>query len=161
LPAGRLRPAEALAFGVATTLLGLAVLRFGSGLLAAAVALVTWSTYLFLYTPLKTRTSLSTVVGAFPGALPPVIGWTAARGHLDPGAAVLFAILFLWQIPHFLAIAWMYREDYARAGFPILSVVDAEGIATAKQAVLYSVVLLPLSMVPSLWGLTVQVYFFG
>ena len=161
LPAGRLRPAEALAFGVATTLLGLAVLRFGSGLLAAAVALVTWSTYLFLYTPLKTRTSLSTVVGAFPGALPPVIGWTAARGHLDPGAAVLFAILFLWQIPHFLAIAWIYREDYARGGLPMLPVLDPAGIVTGRQAVANSLALLLVSVVPTLAGLAGEAYLFG
>jgi protoheme IX farnesyltransferase len=153
IPAGRLRGSEALVFGLGLTLAGLAVLRFGAGGLAAAVALLTWATYLFAYTPLKTRTSLSTIVGAFPGALPPVIGWTAARGQLEPGAVVLFAILFLWQIPHFLAIAWIYREDYARGGLPMLPVLDPAGVVTGRQAVANSFALLLVSLVPTMAGL--------
>jgi protoheme IX farnesyltransferase len=161
LPAGRLRPAEVLRFGLAVTLAGLMVLRFGTSTLAAAVALLTWSTYLFAYTPLKTRTSLSTVVGAFPGALPPVIGWAAARGQLEPGAVVLFAILFLWQIPHFLAIAWIYREDYARGGLPMLPVLDPAGVVTGRQAVANSLALLVVSVVPTIAGLAGGTYLAG
>jgi protoheme IX farnesyltransferase len=159
--AGRLRVTEALVFGLALTLAGLAVLRFGAGPLAALVALVTWASYLFAYTPLKTRTSLSTIVGAFPGALPPVIGWTAARGQVEPGAVVLFAILFLWQIPHFLAIAWIYREDYARGGLPMLPVLDPAGVVTGRQAVANSLALLLVSVVPTIAGLTGRLYFVG
>src|SRR6202030_4649777 len=102
--------------------------------------------YLLLYTPLKTRTSLCTLVGAIPGAIPPVMGWTAARNSLAPGAYVLFGILFLWQLPHFLAIAWMYREDYARAGFPMLAVIDPEGGITARMIVLYCTILIPVTL---------------
>ncbi|HEV7498765.1 MAG TPA: heme o synthase [Vicinamibacteria bacterium] len=161
VPAGRLRGAEALAFGLALTAAGLLVLGFGTGVLSALVAFVTWATYLFAYTPLKTRTSLSTIVGAFPGALPPVIGWTAARGQLEPGAIVLFAILFLWQIPHFLAIAWIYREDYARGGLPMLPVLDPDGVLTGRQAVANSLALLLVSVVPTIAGLDGRVYLVG
>jgi protoheme IX farnesyltransferase len=161
LPAGRLRPVEVLTFGAAVTLAGLAVLRLANGPVAAAVALLTWATYLFAYTPLKTRTSLSTVVGAFPGALPPVIGWAAARGEVDAGAYVLFSILFLWQIPHFLAIAWIYREDYARAGLPMLPVIDPDGALTGRQAVANSLALLVVSAVPTVAGLAGYVYLAG
>ena len=161
LPAGRLRPAEALAFGALLTSVGLAVLRFGASPVAALVALVTWGTYLFAYTPLKTRTSLSTVVGAFPGALPPVIGWAAARGAVDAQAFVLFSILFLWQIPHFLAIAWIYREDYARGGLPMLPVIDGDGSVTGRQAVANSVALLVVCVVPTVAGLAGPVYLAG
>jgi protoheme IX farnesyltransferase len=161
LPAGRLRVTEVLAFGVVVTVAGLAVLTLGATSAAALVALVTWATYLFAYTPLKTRTSLSTVVGAFPGALPPVIGWAAARGAVEPGAFVLFAILFLWQIPHFLAIAWIYREDYARGGLPMLPVLDPEGVVTGRQAVANSLALLLVSVVPTIGGLAGAAYFLG
>jgi protoheme IX farnesyltransferase len=161
LPAGRLRPAEALASGLALTSTGLFALAWLAGPLAALVALVTWASYLFLYTPLKPRTSLSTVVGAFPGALPPVIGWAAARGALDPGAFVLFAILFLWQIPHFLAIAWIYRDDYARGGMPMLPVLDPEGRITGRQAVANSLALLVVSLTPTAAGLVGPVYLAG
>jgi heme o synthase len=149
LPAGRLRALEALAWGLLLTSAGLVVLFWWSGPLATAVAWVTWASYLFLYTPLKTRTSLSTLVGALPGALPPVIGWAAARGQLEPGAFVLFAILFLWQIPHFLAIAWIYREDYARGGLPMLPVLDPAGVITGRQAVAHSLALLLVSLTPA------------
>jgi protoheme IX farnesyltransferase len=161
LPSGRLRPAEALACGLALTSSGLAALSWLSGPLPALVALATWASYLFLYTPLKPRTSLSTVVGAFPGALPPVIGWTAARGELEPGAFVLFAILFLWQIPHFLAIAWIYREDYARGGLPMLPVLDPDGRITGRQAVANSLALLVVSLTPTAAGLAGGAYLAG
>jgi protoheme IX farnesyltransferase len=161
LPAGRLRPSEALACGLALTSVGLAALAWLASPLAALVALVTWGTYLFAYTPLKTRTSLSTIIGAFPGALPPVIGWAAARGALEPGAFVLFAILFLWQIPHFLAIAWIYREDYARGGLPMLPVLDPDGRITGRQAVANSLALLVVSLTPTAAGLAGDVYLVG
>jgi protoheme IX farnesyltransferase len=161
LPAGRLRPPEALACGLALTSTGLAALAWLSSPLAALVALVTWASYLFLYTPLKPRTSLSTVVGAFPGALPPVIGWAAARGALEPGAFVLFAILFLWQIPHFLAIAWIYREDYARGGMPMLPVLDPDGRITGRQAVANTLALLIVSLTPTAAGLAGSLYLVG
>lgn len=161
LAAGRLRPVEGLGFGLLLSLLGLWVLLWLAGSLAAAVALVTWSSYLFLYTPLKTRSSLSTIVGAFPGALPPVIGWAAARGSLEPGAFVLFAIVFLWQIPHFLAIAWIYREDYARAGLPMLPVLDRDGRMTGRQAVANTVALVLVSLTPTAAGMAGNVYLVG
>ncbi|HWX25267.1 MAG TPA: heme o synthase [Vicinamibacteria bacterium] len=158
LPAGRLRPREVLVFGVGITVAGLLVLGSFSGLLAAALALLTWASYLFWYTPLKTRTSLATLVGAFPGALPPVIGWVAARGTLDPGALILFAILFLWQIPHFLAIASIYREDYARGGLPMLPVLDPLGGLTGRQTVLHSLCLLAASLMPFVAGMAGRSY---
>lgn len=161
LPAGRLRPPEALACGLALTTTGLGLLAWRTGALSAAVAFVTWASYLFLYTPLKTRTSLSTVVGALPGALPPVIGWAAARGHLEPGAFVLFAIVFLWQIPHFLAIAWIYREDYARGGLPMLPVLDPDGRITGRQAVAHTLALLLVSLAPTAAGLAGRAYLSG
>jgi protoheme IX farnesyltransferase len=161
LPTGRLRPVEAIVWGAILTLTGLSFLAWRSGALAAMVAAVTWASYLFLYTPLKTRTSLSTVVGAFPGALPPVIGWAAARGSLDGGAFVLFAILFLWQIPHFLAIAWIYREDYARGGLPMLPVVDPEGVITGRQAVANALALTIVSVAPAVGGMAGSIYLAG
>jgi protoheme IX farnesyltransferase len=161
LPSGRLRPVEASLFGLALTTLGFALLAWLSGTTAATVALVTWVSYLFFYTPLKTRTSLSTIVGAFPGALPPVIGWAAARGTIDPGAYLLFAMLFLWQIPHFLAIAWIYREDYARGGLPMLPVIDPEGRLTGRQAVANSMALLLVSLAPAAAGMAGRVYLIG
>lgn len=153
LPAGRLRPWDAAGFGLLLTAAGLLQLAFFSGSLPAQVALVTWASYVFVYTPLKLHTSLATLVGAVPGALPPVIGWTAASQSLDPGAWVLFAILFLWQIPHFLAIAWLYRDDYALGGFPMLPVIDREGHLTGRQAVLHSLALLLVSLAPGASGM--------
>jgi len=161
LPSGRVQPTEALLFGALASATGLALLLWCCGVLAAGVAFATWASYLFLYTPLKRRSPLATLVGAIPGALPPVIGWTAASGSLDPGAFVLFAILFLWQIPHFLAIAWLYRDDYARAGFPMLPVVDREGSFTARQAVLHSLALLVVSLAPVAAGMAGVVYLAG
>jgi protoheme IX farnesyltransferase len=161
VPAGRVQPGEARGFGALLTAAGLLVLLVWSGPLPALVALVTWASYLFLYTPLKRRSPLATLVGAVPGALPPVIGWTAARQSLDGGAFVLFAILFLWQIPHFLAIAWLYREDYARAGFPLLAVLDTEGRFTGRQAVVHSLALLVVSLAPAAAGMAGRAYLTG
>jgi heme o synthase len=161
VPSGRLAAAEATAFGLALTTLGLAVLAWFAGALAAGVAAVTWLSYVLLYTPLKTRTSLATIVGAFPGALPPVIGWAAARHAIEPGAFILFAIMFLWQIPHFLAIAWIYREDYARGGLPMLPVLDPEGRITGRQAVAHTLALVVVSLTPPAAGLAGPVYLAG
>jgi protoheme IX farnesyltransferase len=161
LPAGRLRPVEALLFGLVLSGLGLGTLAWLSGWLCAAVALATWASYLFLYTPLKRRTSLSTLVGAVPGALPPVIGWTATGAGLEPGAYALFAIVFLWQVPHTLAIAWIYRDDYARGGLPVLPVLDREGHLTGRQAVLHCLALLLVSLAPAVAGRAGGVYLAG
>jgi protoheme IX farnesyltransferase len=158
---GRIAPAEARAFGALLTVAGLALLLARCGPLATVVAFVTWASYLFLYTPLKRRTPLATLVGAIPGALPPVIGWSAACDRLDAGAFILFAILFLWQIPHFLAIAWLYRDDYARAGFPMLPVLDREGTFTGRQAVVHSLALLLVSLAPAVAGLAGPDYLAG
>ena len=117
--------------------------------------------YLCFYTPLKTRTSLSTVVGAFPGAMPPLMGWTAANGSLSTEAWALFAILFMWQFPHFLAIAWMYREDYARAGIQMLPVVEPDGRLTSQQIVIWTLLLVPVSLFPTVLGTTGKIYFYG
>jgi protoheme IX farnesyltransferase len=153
LPGARLGPETALAFGVAQAVVGLAQLAAFVNLLAALVAAFTLVTYVFVYTPLKTRTWWCTTVGAVPGALPPVIGWAAARGGLDAGAWSLFAIMFLWQLPHFYAIAWMYRDDYARGGFPMLPVVDPTGARTMRHMVVWSLALVPVSVLPALLGL--------
>jgi protoheme IX farnesyltransferase len=161
VPDGRLQPAESLAFATALSVTGLLILAAGVNVLSAGVALVTLVTYAAIYTPLKRRSSFSTVVGAVPGALPPVIGWAAARGALSEGGWVLFGIVFLWQLPHFLAIAWMYREDYARAGFPMLPVIEPDGRSTGRQAVFYCAALLPVSLAPTLIGLANTAYFAG
>ena len=161
LPTGVLQPREVLIFGVATILVGAAWLAIAVNLLACAVALATSLLYLGLYTPLKTRTPLSTAVGAIPGALPPLIGWAAARGSLGLGGWVLVAILFFWQFPHFMAIAWMYREDYARAGIRMLPVVDRSGDSTFRQIVCTSAILVWVSALPSVLGMAGKLYFFG
>lgn len=154
LPAGRLQPGEVFVFGTALTGVGLLYLLVTAHVLAALVAAFTFVTYVGVYTPLKRRSTLNTLVGAVPGALPPVIGWTAVRGTIDPEAVVLFLLVFLWQVPHFLAIAWMYRADYARAGLRMLPVEDPHGVRTAQQMVSYCVALLPVSLAPGLleWG---------
>jgi protoheme IX farnesyltransferase len=161
IPAGRIRPAEATLFGGLLTGAGLLLLAALCGSLAALVAFATWASYLFLYTPLKRRTHLATLVGAVPGALPPVIGWAAASGRLEPGAFILFAIVFLWQIPHFLAIAWLYRDDYERGGLQVLPVIDRQGILTGRQAVIHSVALLVVSLAPVAAGLGGTLYLAG
>ena len=161
LPTGLLQPREALVFGIATIAAGATWLALGANALAALVALATSVLYLGLYTPLKTRTTLSTAVGAIPGALPPLIGWAAAHGSLSLGGWVLFAILFFWQFPHFMAIAWIYREDYARAGICMLPVVDKKGDATFRQIVCGSAILVWVSALPSVVGMAGMRYFFG
>ncbi len=161
LPSGKLLPWEALAFGAGLTALAELYLAVLVNPLTAVLGLTVIAGYLFAYTPLKTRTSLSTMVGAFPGAVPPLIGWAAARGTVGLEAWVLFAILFLWQFPHFLAIAWMYREDYSRAGILMLPVVEPDGRVTAQQIVVYTVLLLPVSLLPAALGISGRVYLWG
>lgn len=161
LPAGRLSPDAALLIGFALIVGGLTCLYVFVNLLAAALAGLTMATYLFAYTPLKRRTTLNTLVGAIPGALPPMIGWAAARGTVDSGAWALFAILFCWQMPHFLAIAWLYREDYARAGFVMLPNLDETGEITGRQAANYSFALLLVSLLPGVLGMAGRGYFLG
>ena len=161
LPSGTLRPREALIFGVALSVAGALYLYFAAGALPAALGSATCLAYLLAYTPLKKRTVWATFVGAFPGAIPPMIGWVAASGRLDPGAWLLFAILFFWQFPHFHAIAWMYREDYARAGILMLPVVDRDGSRTFRQIQVTALVLVGVSLLPAIAGLDGKVYFFG
>jgi protoheme IX farnesyltransferase len=161
LPDGRLQPIEALLFGAAITVLGVVYLAACVGFLSAAVTASTAVLYLFAYTPLKLRSALCTIVGAVPGALPPVTGWVAARDDLSLGAWILFGILFLWQLPHTLAIARLYCEDYARAGVRVLPVVDAEGSTTERQIVTGCLALLAVSLLPTLIGLTGGLYFIG
>lgn len=160
LPAGILQPREALVFGLGTLVAGTAWLAVSVNFLASTLALSTSLLYLGLYTPLKTRTPLATAVGAFPGALPPLIGWAAARGSLSAEAWVLFAIIFFWQFPHFLSIAWIYREDYARAGIRMLPVVDRSGDLTFRQIVTMSAILVPVSLLPAVMGVASIHYFF-
>jgi protoheme IX farnesyltransferase len=161
LPDGRLSPLEALLFGAAITAAGLLYLAACVNLPAAIVTAATFALYLFAYTPLKVRTPLCTLVGAVPGALPPVTGWVAARGELGVGAWVLFGILFLWQLPHTLAIGRLYREDYARAGVRLLPVIDAQGSSTERQIMTGCLALLAVSLLPTLVGLAGGVYFAG
>jgi heme o synthase len=161
LPDGRLVPLEALTFGAAITVLGIAYLATFVGVAPATVTLATFGLYLFAYTPLKLRTALCTIVGAVPGALPPVTGWIAARDEAGAGAWVLFGILFLWQLPHTLAIARLYRDDYARAGVRLLPVIDPDGTSTERQIVTGCLALLGVSLLPTLIGLAGGVYFAG
>lgn len=153
LAAQRLTPHDAMVFSVAIATAGLLLLGVGTTGLAAAIALATLISYNLIYTPLKRRSPLATLVGAVPGALPPMIGWAAAGNSLTKEAWALFAIVFVWQIPHFMAIAWMYRDDFRRAGFPLLAVIEPEGRRTARQAVLFAVLLVPVSVAPFLVGL--------
>lgn len=159
LPDGRLTPLRAYAFGLVLSALGLAQLSFGVNHLSAVVAFATLVSYVIWYTPMKRRSSLATVVGAIPGALPPVIGWAAATNTLTREAWLLFAIVFLWQMPHFLALAWLFREEYERAGFPVLPVVEPSGKSTARQTVMYTAALIPVSLAPALTGLAGPLYF--
>jgi protoheme IX farnesyltransferase len=161
LPAGRLAVFPALWFGVGISIAGMIYLFVAVNPLSALIGVLTLASYLFLYTPLKSRTWLSTFVGAFPGAAPPLIGWAAVRNELSWEAWVLFAILFLWQFPHFYAIAWMYREDYARAGILMLPVVEPDGASTGRQIVAYGAVLVPISLAPAWLGVAGSLYFFG
>jgi heme o synthase len=153
VPDGRLQASEGTSFGLLLSAAGLFQLLAGVNLASALVAGTTLASYVLLYTPLKRRTWLSTLIGAIPGALPPVIGWAAATGGVDLAGLTLFAIVFFWQIPHFLAIAWLYREDYARAGLPLLPVIEPDGRSTGRQALLYAIALVPMSLAPAIAGL--------
>ena len=159
LPDGRVAPADARIFGIALSLAGLLLLAARANWLAAGLALATILVYLIVYTPMKRRTPLSTLVGAVPGALPVLIGWTASHGSVALGGATLFTIVFLWQIPHFMAIAWLYRDDYGKAGFPMLSVIDPQGRRAGRQAVRYAAALVPVSLAPTFAGISGTVYF--
>lgn len=161
LPAGRMLPWKALWFGIALSLLGIVLLAWLTNFLAGLLAALTLGSYLFLYTPLKTRTPHCTLVGAFPGAIPPLIGWAAARGDISVVACILYLMLFLWQFPHFLAIAWMYREDYARGGIAMWPVIEPDGKTTGRQIVIYSAALIPISLIPSLVGFSGALYLCG
>jgi protoheme IX farnesyltransferase len=161
IPSGRIQPGRALVFGIALSLLGFVDLTVFVNRGAAFWGMTTLISYLFAYTPLKQRTPHATTVGALPGAMPPLIGYAAAHGSLTPEAWVLFAILFFWQFPHFLSIAWMYRDDYGRAGIKMLPVVEPDGKSTAKQIVLGALLLLPASMAPSWLGMAGSTYLFG
>ncbi len=158
LAAGRMKRIHGLLFGVLLSTAGFADLWFGTNALAAALGLFTLATYIFLYTPLKRRSAVCTTVGALPGAMPPLIGYAAASGVLDAGALALFLILFVWQFPHFYAIAWMYREDYARGGIRMLPVIEPDGESTARRIVACSLLLIPISLVPRLLGMTGSIY---
>jgi protoheme IX farnesyltransferase len=161
LPSGRLSPRKALWFGIGLAVAGGLELGFGVNWLASGLCVFTLTMYLFLYTPLKQKTWWSTTVGAFPGAMPPLIGYAAASHHLTPAAWALYAILFFWQFPHFYAIAWMYREDYSRAGIQMLPVVEPDGVSTARQILAYSVLLIPISLLPNWLGMTGLLYAVG
>jgi heme o synthase len=161
LPAGKISAARALAFGIALSIAGFLELWLGVNLLAGLIGAFTLASYLFIYTPLKSRTWWSTTIGAIPGAMPPVIGYAAAAGSLPRESWVLFAILFLWQFPHFYSIAWMYKDDYARAGIRMLPVVEPDCRSTARQIVLYGVALIPVSMIPSVLGMSGRIYLVG
>jgi protoheme IX farnesyltransferase len=161
LPSGRLNPGQALVFAIAISVAGFAELWFGANPLAALLGLITLLTYLFVYTPLKQRSPHSTTFGSIPGAMPPLIGFAAASGTLTWDAWVLFAILFLWQFPHFYAIAWMYKEDYARAGIRMLPVVEPDGKSTARRILLYSIALIPISLMPKFFAMAGNVYLYG
>ena len=161
LPSGTIQPVHAFWFGAALIMIGVVYLGMLSTFLAGLLALLTTTLYLGVYTPLKTKTSLATLIGAFPGALPPLIGWAAAHGSVSLGGWILFGILFFWQFPHFLAIAWMYREDYARAGIQMLPVVEPQGDRTYRQIIGTTAVLVPISLLPTVIGLTGIGYFFG
>lgn len=161
LPSGRLGVGSALVFGCLLVLGGSLYLAVGVNLLSAVLAGLTASLYLLAYTPLKTRTPLCTLVGAVPGAIPPLIGWAAVRGQLEWEAWVLFAILFVWQFPHFLSISWIYREDYERGGFKMLPVLDRDGSRTTRRMVLYTLMLVPIGVLPWWMGLSGSTYLVG
>lgn len=160
LPGGRMNPLTALLVGSVLTGSGMLYLTFIVNVLSGFVISLIVVSYLFLYTPLKRKTSLCTLIGAVPGALPPVVGWVAARGSLTGEAWVLFTILFLWQIPHSLAIAYIYREDYAKAGFRLLPVIHPDGTSTCRQIVVNCVALLGIGLLPTLYNIAGSVYFF-
>jgi heme o synthase len=159
---GRMSPTTARVIALALGAAGLGALWYSANLTAVAIALATFLIYIVIYTPVKRRSSLATVIGAVPGALPPLIGWTAAGGALLALAPwALFAIMFFWQLPHFLAISWLYRKDYARAGLPMLSVIDPDGWMTGRQALVWAAALVPVSLLPSIVGLSTVAYAIG
>lgn len=161
LPSGEMTPDGVLLLGVTISAVGLLYLAFAVNPLTSFLGAVTLASYIFIYTPLKRTTTLNTLIGAVPGAVPPLMGWTGATNQMTAAGWSLFAILFLWQLPHFMAIAWLYREDYARAGFKMLPIVDPEGRQTAAQAICHAFGLIPVSLFPSLLGVTGVVYFAG
>ena len=161
LPSGRLQPATVMVFGGVCACAGLIYLAVGVNLTTSVIGAVSLLSYLFIYTPLKRVTWLNTAIGAIPGGLPPLMGWTAATGRLSGEGWALFAILVFWQLPHFLAIAWVYRDEYAKAGFKMLSVIDPQGRRTARQAISHTLGLLPVSLFPFVFGLTGPVYLFS
>ena len=154
MPAGRMKRSRGFAFGVGLSIAGFAELWHGTNGLAAGLGLFTLLSYLLVYTPLKRRSTICTTVGAIPGAMPPVIGYAAAGGGIDAGALALFLILFIWQFPHFDAIAWMYRSDYARGGIRMLPVIEPDGRSTARRVVICSLLLIPISLLPQFLGMT-------
>lgn len=161
LPSGRMLPQHALAFGLGMAFGGEILLLIAVNPVTAVLGALTLLFYLGIYTPAKRISSVSTLIGAIPGAMPPLLGFTASKGTVTSEGMLLFAILFLWQIPHFLAIAWIYKEDYARGSMPVLPVIDEEGWQTAWQIILYNLVLLPITLIPSAWGLAGKIYFYG
>ncbi len=161
LPAGRMSPRDALLFGLLFSLAGIAILGLFTNLRAAFLAFATIAIYIIVYTPMKRMSSLNTIVGAVPGALPPLIGWVAARGSYGLEGGLLFATLFFWQMPHFLAIAWMFRDDYKAGGCVMLTDSDADGSMTGRQALLYSICLLLVSLLPGFLGFNSPLYFYG
>src|SRR5579863_8457220 len=161
LPSGRLDAGKALVFAIAISVVGFVELWFGANALCALLGLITLLTYLLVYTPLKQRSPHSTTVGSIPGAMPPLIGFAAASGTLTWDAWVLFAILLLWQFPHFYAIAWMYKDDYARAGIRMLPVVEPDGKSTARRILLYSIALIPISLMPKFFSMAGNIYLYG
>ena len=161
LPAGRITPRAALLFSSAIAIIGTIYLALAVNWLTALLGAFTLTSYIFVYTPLKRVSAICTIIGAVPGAIPPLMGWTAATNQLSLGGWIVFGMLFLWQLPHFMAISWMYREDYARGGFAMLSVRDTDGTAVARQAIYYTLALLPVSLAPALFGMTGTMYFIG
>jgi protoheme IX farnesyltransferase len=157
LPDGRMTPGEALFFSTILSAAGLLYLTFFVNLLTAVLGALTLAAYIFIYTPLKTRTTLCTLIGAFPGAVPPMMGWTAARNEIDAVALALFAILFFWQMPHFFAIAWIFTDDYTRGGFSM----HKSGVTTGRQIVFFCCALIPISLLPTMLGITGHTYFLG
>jgi protoheme IX farnesyltransferase len=158
IPAGRMRPLQALVLGIILSVFGIGYLAIVCNGLSAALAAITIAIYIFAYTPLKRASTANTAVGAIPGAIPPIIGWAAARGSIGAGAWSLFAIIFLWQLPHFFAIAWMYREDYSRAGFRMISSDDRSGERSASQSVFFCILLLVIAGLPAFLGIANFVY---
>ena len=161
LPTGKVTPIEALIFGILLCVIAESYLYFAVNGLTAVLGLTVIIGYVLLYTPLKTRTTLSTAIGAIPGAMPPLMGWTASANEITLGAWFLFALLFLWQFPHFLAIAWMYKEQYGKAGIKMLPVVEKDGKITAQQIVIFTILLLPISLAPFFLGISGVIYLIG